>query len=233
MKQTLDAIRVQLINWPLRYVLPVGLLVLVFLFNLATFAINYDVGEPGDQFAGAVLAIYLTAGVTHLPNVLQGFPFALGLSITRRAFFTGAVLIVVAEALAYGVLMLLFSLVEQATGGWGLQMQFFALPWIRDYGLAAQWLIYAAPFVMFSLVFAFVGAVFKRWGQPGIWVFTLATTALFGGLAVLITWQQQWWWPVLQWLVTQPSTVTLGAYPLLLAVLAGAAGWLVLRRSTP
>ena len=61
-----------------------------------------ELRPPDGRATGGVLSLYITFGVGYLQTMTQLFPFALGLSVTRRAFYAGVVLLVVVEALGFG-----------------------------------------------------------------------------------------------------------------------------------
>jgi hypothetical protein len=162
----------------------------------------------------------------------QLFPFALGLGVTRRAFYAATALLAVVEALAYGALLLVLSLVERASGGWGLGLKFFAIDFLVVDDPLLQWLVYAVPFVAAAALGIFNGVVFKRWGQTGVYAVTIAFSVVVAAATVLVSWQG--WWPALgSWFAGQGTTALFGVYPLVLALLLGGAGWLVIRRATP
>jgi len=231
MKQITDAVRIQMINWPIRYVWPLGLLLTVLLLNLAIFSLASSAIDVDSRFTGAILSVYVTAGIIYLISITNVFPFALGFGVTRRAYYSAVVLLVVVESMAYGALMLLLCLLERATGGWGLHLQFFDLQFLRQPDLLLQWLVYTAPFVAIAAMFAFIGVIYNRWGQIGVWTQILAATVLLGGLIVLVTWYG--WWPAVgEWFAGQPTTALFGGYPLAFAVAALGVGWFALRRAT-
>ncbi len=232
MSQVLSVVRIQLINWQYGFGVPLGILALVFALNLALFASLGDVAPPGGWTTGALMSIYITFGVGYLQTMTQTFPFALGLSVTRRAFYAGVTLLILVESLLFGALVTLLGLVERATGGWGLRVAFFDLGFLRVDNSLLQWLVYSAPFAALGLLGVAMGVVFKRWGQTGVYAVVIAATVLLGGAAVLVT-AQGWWPSVGSWFAGQPVTALAAGYPLVLALLLGGAGWLAIRRATP
>ncbi|GEL20449.1 hypothetical protein [Pseudonocardia asaccharolytica] len=114
MNRVLRVARIQLVNAPSVLGVPVLVLALAFLANLAIFG---AIGEtPPNTYIGALISIYIAMMVTHLQTMTQTFPFALGLSVTRRDFFAAAGLVVLGQSLAYGVGLYLMLLAERATG---------------------------------------------------------------------------------------------------------------------
>lgn len=232
MKRVLDVARIQLVNWPLVVAWPLGLLASVLLLNLAIFGAIGDVAPPDGRVTLGLMSIYIVVGVTHLQAMTQMFPFAVGLGVTRRAFYAATAVVVAGQALLFGIVLLLFEQVERLSGGWGLGVQFFGLGFLRQDNPVAQWLAYAVPFVAVAAVGVFTGVVFKRWGQVGIYVASLGSAVAVTGLAVLVTVRD--WWPAVGVFFTgQSSFALLAGYPLVVALLLGAAGWLAIRRATP
>lgn len=230
MRRVLDVARIQTVNPFMAIGMPLVVLGLVLLLNLATFAV-IGVSSGEDKTTGALLALYVMMGIAHLQTITQVFPFVLGLGVTRRAFYAATALVVVAQSAVYGILVVIGSRVEVATGGWGLGLRFFGLPFLPQENLALQWLAVTVPMVAIAAIGVFFGVVFKRWGQLGVYVAVIGGAALLTGIALLVTWQR--WWPVLgSFLAAQPPLALLAGYPLLVALLFGGVGWLVLRRAT-
>jgi hypothetical protein len=228
----LALLRIQFLNWRLALLMPLGLLALILGINLAIFASIGDAAPPEGRTTGALMSIYIIIGVGYLQSMTQLFPFVLGLGVTRRAFFGATAVVAAVEALGYGALMLLFSVLERASGGWGLGLKFFALDFLVVDGPLLQWLVYSVPFVAVASMGIFTGVVFKRWGQVGVYAVTIAFSVVLAAAVVVVTWQG--WWPQLGgWFAGQSATTLFGVYPLALALLLGGAGWLAIRRATP
>jgi hypothetical protein len=164
-------------------------------------------------------------------TVSQFFPFAMALSVTRRMYYVATVVLQVAQAVVFAVLLLL-KLVENATGGWGMRLRFFGVPGVAQDNPLVQILAYAAPLVVLSLIGTFCGVVFKRWGTSGVFGLMIAATLVIGGLVALVTWLRGW--PAVgDWLSGQsPSSLFVG-WPVLLAVVLAGGGYLAVRKATP
>lgn len=232
MNRILNVTRVQLVNAPTVLGIPVLVLVLAFLANLGIFwAIGDDV-PPEGRITGAISSIFVVMLVVHLQTMTQVFPFALGLSVTRRTFFAATSLFVVAQSLAYGVVLYLLLLLEQATGGWGIGLKFAGVPFLVQDNPLIQILVYTVPMVFIAFVGVYLGVVFKRWGQSGLYVLGIGGGVLLALLVMLVTWQG--WWPAVgRFFTEQPILALLIGYPLVLAGLLASAGYLTLRRATP
>ncbi|GAA1185112.1 hypothetical protein [Pseudonocardia alaniniphila] len=232
MKRVFDVARIQTVNWFWIFAFPPLLLFLVLVLNVGLFAAIGDVTPPEGRTTGAVLSIYMVMLMAHLQTMTQVFPFALGLSVTRRAFYAGTGLVVGAQSVLFGLLLLVMGLIETATGGWGTNLKFFAIPFLIQDNLLAQWLVYTVPFVALSAIGVFIGVVFKRWGQPGVYALTVGTVLVLAGAAIVVTWQR--WWPAVGSFFTDQSIFSLlVVYPLVIALVLGGGGWLAIRRATP
>ncbi len=232
MNQVLHVIRIQTINWRFRVAVPLGVLALVFGINYALFVAIGDPAPPGGWSTGAVMSVYFAVFGTYVQTMTQLFPFALGLGVTRRAFHAGVALLVAVESVAYGVLLAVLGRIEVAAGGWGIDMSFFALGFLRRDDPFTQVLVFAAPFAALSMAATVMGLVFKRWGLLGVWAVLAALVAVVGGAAVLVTWQSSW--PAVgSWFAGQPMLALAIGYPLVLAVVLGGLGRLAIRRATP
>jgi hypothetical protein len=233
MNQVLRVARIQLVNARAVIGLPVGILLLVLAANIVIFLAMGTPALNGEGvITGGLLSIYITMVLAHLQTMTQMFPFAVGMSITRRAFLLATALIVTAQALGYSVLLWLLKLVEEATGGWGLDLAFFELPFLDHDNPLAQILVFAAPFLFCSFVGLWFGTVYQRWGQYGAWSLTIGLALLVVAVVAVVSWQR--WWPaVLDFLDAQPMTVLFGVYPLLLGILFAAGTYITARRAVP
>ena len=231
MKRLVDVARIQTANWMSIFVWPLAIMATALLFNVLVYVLS-GADAPGDRSNGALLSLYLFMLVAHAQTMTQVFPFALGMGVTRRAFYGGTALLVLAQATFYGLLLVMLNAFERATGGWGLRIRFFDLSFLTQGNVVAQWLVYTVPFLAMSAMGVFAGVVFKRWGQPGVYTLGIGSTLLLAGLGMLIT--SQGWWPAVGSFFAGQSTFALfTVYPLLIALVLGAAGWVAVRRATP
>ena len=150
MSRVLRVVRIQLVNAWSVLGMPWAVLGIAFVINLAIFLSIGDAAPPDGRVTGALMSIYVVMLVAHLQTMTQVFPFALGLSVTRRDFFAATALLVTAQSLAYGIVLWLLGLVERATGGWGISLRFFDLPFLAQPNPVLQILVYAVPFLALS-----------------------------------------------------------------------------------
>ncbi|MEV4759463.1 ABC transporter permease [Micromonospora sp. NPDC049559] len=230
MNRVLAVTRMQLVNWPVTLGWPWGILMASFLANLAIF---WSIADTTDQpqSTGAVMSIYIVLLVGYGQVITQFFPFALGLGVTRRAFYAATLLLLVAESLLYGVLLYLCRLLEAATGGWGLSLRFFALPFLVDDNPVAQILIYAVPFTVLGAIGMCSALVFKRWGVNGLFVLGFATIVLGGGAIAWVSWQRHWA-AIGHWFADQSALTLFAGWPVPLTLVLAGIGYLTIRRAT-
>ncbi|MFP5022588.1 hypothetical protein [Pseudonocardia phyllosphaerae] len=215
-----------------------GVLSVIFVVNVAIFWVVRTVelrSSPGAEAGGgtgAVTALLIIVGASYLAMMTQVLPFALSLGLTRRDFYTGVALVMVAETFVHALLVTILVNIEFATGGWGIRMKFFSAGIVPDSNPALQFACYWVPLLTFGFLFLAIGTVFRRWGQYGVWTVLVTLTLVLGGLAVLITWQGGW--PAFgRFFVETPRGLLLATYPLVVAVVAAAGGYLLVRRARP
>ncbi|UOX91145.1 hypothetical protein MUY14_11165 [Amycolatopsis sp. FBCC-B4732] len=230
MTRVLDVARIQLVNWPALLAYP---LAAVAALPLLGWGIDVSNGQTavGDHEVYLLPMLLGVAATAHLQTMTQVFPFTLGLGATRRRFAAATALVVVGQALFFGLLLVGFAAVERLTGGWGRQARIYGLGALRQDGPLTQWLAFTGPIVATSAVCVLAGVVFQRWRQSGIYLAVFSSVALLAAAGALAT-TQNWWRPIGSFLGDQPSLTLFAAYPLVLALALGGTAWLVLRRST-
>lgn len=218
---------------------PLVVLALIWAVNfviwlLITRSVDADdraVALEGTQFSGAIFYIFVYMMVVAVQAITRTFPFALGFSVTRRDFYLGTALLFGSLSAFYAAVITALSLIEEATGGWGVGGHLFTAVW---YGTGTPVERFVQVFLLF-LFFFFVGSVvaiiYLRWRANGMIVFWVALTVLLLGLAALATFTNGW--PAVgEWfVVTGAFGVTV--WSLVVTALSALLGYVVLRRATP
>lgn len=232
MNRLIQVARIQLVNARMVIGLPLFILVCVLAANIVIFLAVAGSNPAQDNFTGALMSIYIATLALQVQTMTQMFPFALGISVTRRDFLASTALVVTGQALLYGIAIWVLRLIERGTGGWGLDMTMFDLPFLEAGNPVAQILVYTAPFLMLSFMGLWAGIVYQRWGQLGVWILALSSGAVLVGLVALVGWQQ--WWPeVFSFFADTPTFMLLAVYPTLLALVFAGTTYATSRRAVP
>lgn len=231
MNRTLNVIRMQLVNRQTFVWLPLIILGGSFAITLLIYGILISSGIDGPKYGGgaqAPLWYFLAVGVYSLT---LSFPFSQAMSVTRREFWAGTLLTAVLTAVILGVVFVIGGLVEQASGGFGLNGYFFYLPWIWEHGPLAAGAFFAIITMLFFVLGFAMATVYKRFGPLG-----LATTLV--GLALLLVGalfaiaRANAWVTVFTWFAAQ-GALSLALWSLVLTAVLATATYGLLRRATP
>jgi hypothetical protein len=172
--------------------MPWFILALNFLIIMVLFTATPWAGHGKPRYAGALASIYVVILVLGAMSFTQKLPFALALGVSRRAFYAGTALLAVAIAAVYGLMLTVLQLIERATGGWGLNVHFFRVPYL----LAGPWyLTWLSSFVGLSLMLAWgmwFGIVYRRWNRAGLLGFISAQAVAVAAVLLIIGAADAW-----------------------------------------
>jgi hypothetical protein len=171
-------------------------------------------------FTGGLASLYIFMLLCGALSMTRALPFGLMMGISRRTYYTGTALLVLALSAVYGLGLTLLQLVERATNGWGLKLHYFRIPWILDGPWYETWLTSFVLLVAFILYGMWYGLVFRRWSVPGLVAF-IATQVIVALLAVVAVSATHSWSGVGHFF----TTVTALALTGVLAVVALAMGF--------
>jgi hypothetical protein len=223
-------LRLHTVAWPLLVAWPVGILAVTFAIS---WTIYFLVGtEEGEGFTGGLFSLSGFVIAFYVQALTQSFPFALGLSVTRREFYRATILLALGQAAIFAATIQVLSAIENATGGWGVNMQMFGLMrYVTDNPLVQLLAIFAVLLATTGIAIL-AGAIYQRWRTTGLLTAGVAVLGSLGLAAILITWAA--WWPAIgSWFVDSPPVVPTAALPLIVAALTLGGGWGALRRATP
>ncbi|WP_280459217.1 ABC transporter permease [Nocardia carnea] len=226
--RALSIARIHTVAWPLLIAWPIGVLTVAFAISWTIFAL---VGSADEAVTGTVSAMLGLIMAFYLSAMTQTFPFALGLGVTRRDYFAATVLVGLAQILGFALMLWGLTAVEQATGGWGVNMVMFAVPAVTGAASFTQFGTFAAVLAVVAGIGLLFGAVHQRWRVIGVYTLGLGVLLLVGLATILMTWLQ--WWPEIgRWFADAPRAVPLVVLPVLLALGCLAGAWAVIRRAT-
>jgi hypothetical protein len=172
-------------------ILPWAILVFVFGVDVAILALT-PAGHSAHRYVGGLASIFVLDFALGIVSVARSLPFGLALGLSRRSYYFGTALLAVAFAAVAALVATGGQAIERASGGWGLRMGFFRVPYILN---GAWYLTWLTCFIILTLLFSFgmwFGLVHRRWGLVGLVAFLAAqiTVLLIGALAA--TWTHAW-----------------------------------------
>lgn len=214
---------------------PLLILGVVFLMNMAIWGIVRasipPEGEMDASINGGVLFLFIYMLVVAVQSVNQAFPLALGYGSTRRDFVLGFGVFALSLSLGYSVLLVAASLLERATGGWGIGHSFFT----TDELWRAEWwegfTLSLIAFLLFFSIGAATASVYVRWKALGMYAFWGGLVFLGIGGAALVTLLGAWG-QVGEFFVWA-GVLGSAAWSLIITALCWLAAWAILRRATP
>ncbi|GAA4363157.1 hypothetical protein [Paeniglutamicibacter cryotolerans] len=227
MNRAVNVARMQLINKWTFLGIPGLILASSTLLTFAIWAVIPD--EVGTKYSGAGQAVmwyFLALGIQALTLT---FPFSQAMSVSRKSFYAGTLGLFSVVALGVAVLYYVLGRIEQATHGWGMNGQLFALSWVADAPAWVQILFYFVAMVLLFMVGFWVATVYMRWKTTGMLVAGLGSAVLLVGAIALASFNG-WWLAIGSWLGAQTPLSTAG-WAGLLAVVLAAGSYLTLRRA--
>ncbi len=143
--------------------------------------------SPGHDAAGYLISFFIYFGVQGMQTIGRSLPFGLTLGASRRSFYSGTALFGMAAAIASGLVLTALQAIERATGGWGLAMRFFRVPYLLSGPWYATWLTSAVVLFALFVYGMWHGIVYSRWGSLGTLAFIVMQALLVVAGAVVVT----------------------------------------------
>ncbi|MHC3000134.1 hypothetical protein [Microbacterium sp. HJ5] len=231
MSRTVSVVRMQLINRQTYIWVPLLVLGGAFLLTLAIYAMLETSGVTGPKYGGGAQAPLWYFCVVGIQALTLTFPFSQAMSVTRREFYVGTLLTAAGTSAVLAVIYLVGGLIEQATGGWGMNGYFFSVPWVWEAGPAVTLLFWFTSAMLVFVSGFWAATIYKRAGS------VVLTLVLVGLGALLVLWmylvgRMDAWARVFEWFAAQ-GPLGLSLWGLLLGAVLAAASYLTLRRAVP
>lgn len=141
---------------------------------------------------GGVASVFVMFFIIGLVSISRSLPFGLALGVSRRSYYAGTALLGAAFAAVGGLVLTAAQVIERATGGWGVSMHFFQVPYVLDGPWYLTWL---TSFVTLALIFVYgmwFGIVYRRWNLIGTTVFIAAQVTVLLVAALIVTGAHAW-----------------------------------------
>jgi hypothetical protein len=172
-------------------VLPWAILAFVFGVDVLILAMT-PAGDSAHRYVGGLGSIFILTFILGLQSVARSLPFGLTLGLSRRSYYVGTALLAGALSAVAATVIAVGQAVERATGGWGLSMGFFRVPYILNGSWYLTWL---TSFVALTLLFVYgmwFGLVYRRWNLLGLVAFLAAQVSVLVIGALLVTSAHAW-----------------------------------------
>ncbi|MFI1097252.1 hypothetical protein [Streptomyces sp. NPDC020917] len=149
-------------------------------------------GHSDRRWVGGLAAAFLVVFVLGVQSVANALPFALSIGVSRRTYFLGVTTLALALAVCFGLVVTVGGGIESATGGWGMHMAYFRVPYLLDGPWYRSWLTAATLFVLLFVYGMWYGLIHRRSGLPGTMVFGAAQLGVLALAAVIVTGLHGW-----------------------------------------
>jgi hypothetical protein len=182
-------------------------------------------------YSGSVTSIFIYVFVLGILVVTQSFPFAVGMSVTRRDYFFGTALMGLAASFILGTLMCIFAFLENMSNGWGNRFHFFYFPYLNDGTSFLEQLVMYVILAAFLFFLGFLIASYaRRFGGKGMLLLTLAVL-IINSVAVLLFHHFHVWADIFRWFSSQ-TAVGLSYWLLPFILISMAVSFLLLRKAS-
>jgi len=230
MTETVKALRIQLMKPSATFAVPWYSIGIAIAICTALFAVIGGEVSYSNRTTGALAAFYLSGVGVQPWLATQLFPFSTALSITRRAFVRATVLLVTAETVLAGLGLALLNKIEIGTHGWFVHMRLLNLPYVHQDDYFTQALVYGVPMMALTSVTALLGAIFRLFGQLGLWLFFMALGAVSATVAAVLVLTHSLG-HIAHFFGRQPMLADFALYPMVLVVVCGTAWAALMLRS--
>jgi hypothetical protein len=177
---------------PLLFVaIPWGILTFAFLVNLAIMGL-VPVSNGEGRYVGALASIYIIICIAGALTTFRSLPFGLALGVSRRSYYIGTAVLAVATAVVYGLALTVLNVIEGSTGGWGVSIHFFRVPYLLDGPWYLTWLTSLVGLTLLFVYGTWYGLVYRRWNIVGLVAFIAAQITVLLAGALITTWADAW-----------------------------------------
>ncbi|MCY9692077.1 hypothetical protein [Paenibacillus alginolyticus] len=226
MNQVNQVVKLHMRNKMASWAIPWIIIGANFLINFLI-AMSLDKGESINT--GAIVSIFIYTLVAGTVTIKETFPFALGLSIRRKDYFFGTAVTAIIVNVSSALGLVILSVIEEATNGWGVRLHLFKIQFLNDLSLIGTLGIYLIVLLhMYFLGFA-ISSLHRRFGGASMYIFF--TSLLLIGTVVSYTFTHfGLWGGLLDWFIHSYMDIFWWMVPLVVVYLVAAYG--LLRRAT-
>ncbi|MDR7075813.1 hypothetical protein J2Y03_000801 [Neobacillus niacini] len=209
------------------FLIPNIILFSVFLLN---FIVSLIISSDEKIYTGGVSYIFFYMLVMGIMVVVQTFPYAIGMSIRRTDYFLGTVVMAVAVNILFGIMLVVLSVIENATNGWGGRVHFFHFPYLNDGSLLEQLTMYVILLINLFFIGILISSTARRFGAKGLIIVIISVLLISSVVALFVTYYGIWL-DIFQWFASY-TAVQIAYWLILPTLLYMLLSFVLLRRAT-
>lgn len=149
-------------------------------------------GDSHQRWVGGLSAVFVMMFAVGAQSSTRALPYALTLGVSRHSYLLGAAALAAGLGVSFGLVVAIGQSLERATGGWGIRMAYFRVPFLMDGSWYLTWLTAAIVLVVMFLYGLWYGLIFRRAGLVGTVAFGGAQFGVLAAAAVVTTWVHSW-----------------------------------------
>jgi hypothetical protein len=227
MNPVMSVMRMHLKEKFLWFILPWIIVMSSFLINLGIAVI---VPMEEGLYTGGLSSIFIYMFVAGIVGLAQTFPFALGFSVRRTDYYWGTAIVVLLASALNSLILVILSVLEKASEGWGTGLHFYHLPYLSDGSVVERFWIYLLLFLFMYFAGFGISSVYRRFGRSGMYAFFIVLSLLVTIAAFICTYYA-WWDDIFTWFL-QYSALDLANWTMVPAAACLLLSYWLLRRST-
>ncbi|WP_110588120.1 hypothetical protein [Microbacterium suaedae] len=225
--RTLKVVRLHLMNTQSLVWVPLMILAIAAIISALIFAMIPGDGVKVAGAGNAPMWYFLALGIQAMT---LSFPFSQAMSITRREFFLGTMIVGAIGAAMMATIFLLLAGVEVLTNGYGVNGRVAYLEWIFEPGWVSAWLSYFTATIFLFVVGFWAAVIYRRFGWFAVTaVFALLGLALIIGLFVITRTES---WPAVMTWFADVGAFVITLIGLAVAAVTATGAYATLRRTT-
>ncbi len=233
MTRALAAARLYILNkWMLLWLPLILLGAMVALTIVVQLVVLAAGGDQNDVvFNGAFQAVFWCILGVAVAASTQMFPFAFAMSLTRRDFVFGTLIVALVVGAGYGLVYAVVAWLETATDGYGIGAHSFNLMGFAGGSVFESFVFYGGLMLVFFMVGFAASMLWKRFGGKGMvlsgLLFMIVCAGLLAWAGLVDAWAR-----IGEWMSAQtPSSV--GLYATAVSLLLAGGTYLMIRHAEP
>lgn len=195
-------------------------LIILFSSFIVNLIVSLLINNDEKFYTGGVISIFAYVLTLGMIVVAQSFPFAIGMSVTRKDYFWGTALMGLTANFIIALFMSMFASLENMLNGWGNRFHFFHFPYLNEGIFMEQLVMYTILFTFLFFIGFLITSFAKRFGGKGL-LLLLLSLLLASSIAVFLSHHFRLWSDIFHWFLSQTAAgVSYWLLPLILFSMA-------------